>query len=301
MELQRNQSGWRGAVVGAGIFLTAMTAVTGCQAKKQQQAVEAEAIPVRVMSVKEGIIRDSLDYVGDIKAQEEVYVYPKVSGKVLEKNTHEGQEVAKGDVILYVDRDEVGFTFEKAPVESPIAGIVGRLLVDIGSNVSTSTPVALVVDMDKAQINLSIPELYVPKISVGQEAKIMTDAYPGEIFSGKVSQVSPVLDKETRSAPIEILIDNPDHRLKPGMFAKAGLVMEEHIRALTVLKEAVLGSEGAFYVYVAEDGKARKQTVKTGLRIGSSIEITEGLKANDKIVIMGQQKLIDGANITIEE
>lgn len=285
------------------LFLSfaALVLFSGCQEKKKAQTTEKEVVPVRVMTAREGVIQDSLDYVGNIRAQEEALVYPKVTGKVLEKVAKEGQAVAKGDVILYVDRDEIGFTFEKAPVESPISGVVGRMLVDIGSFVSVSTPVALVVDMSKAQTNLSIPENYLSTIHIGQDAKVTTDAYPGEVFSGKVNQISPVLDEETRSAPIEILIDNPDHKLKPGMFAKVSLIMSEHSRALTVLKEALLGREGEFYVYTVQDNKAKKQPVKTGLRIGPNVEISEGLKEGDKVVIMGQQKLVDGADVDVEQ
>lgn len=293
---QRVKALWAGQFIVIFLFLI----LAGC-GRKAEQEVKNEAIPVRVMTIKEENIKDTLDYVGNIRAQEEAHVYPKVSGKVLEKNTHEGEVVIKGQTILFVDRDEVGFTFEKAPVESPIKGIVGRLLVDIGSNVTPATPVALVVDMDKAQINLSIPEIYVSKISLGQDAQVTTDAYPDKTFTGKISQISPVLDEETRSAPIEILIDNPDHCLKPGMFAKVSLVTEERGRALTVYKEAVMGTNGDRYVYVVRDGQARKQPVKLGMRVGQNMEVEDGLKAGEKVVIMGQQKLIDGSAVTTEE
>jgi len=99
---------------------------------------------------------------------------------------------------------------EKAPVESPLAGTVGRVYVDIGSSVTPQTPIAIVCNMGNAEIDLNIPERYLPNVSLGQEAEVVVDAYPNEIFIGKVDQISPVVDLATRAAPVEIVIDNTD-------------------------------------------------------------------------------------------
>ncbi|MDD5409790.1 MAG: hypothetical protein PHC71_06835, partial [Candidatus Omnitrophica bacterium] len=106
----------------------------GCR-QKEKAAIEKEAIPVRVIRAELQSIKNTLDYVDDIKAQDEAIIYPKVNGKIIEKIREEGDKVNKGDVIAYVDRDEVGFKFEKAPVESPLTGIIGRTYVDKGTSV----------------------------------------------------------------------------------------------------------------------------------------------------------------------
>jgi len=93
-----------------------------------------------------------------LRQKTKAIIYPKVSGKIIEKLKNEGDSVVKGDVIAYIDRDEVGFKFEKAPVESPMNGIIGRVYVDIGTQVSTQTAVALAVRMDNVKIDLDIPE-----------------------------------------------------------------------------------------------------------------------------------------------
>lgn len=271
----------------------------GCE-KKEIIAQEKELIPVKVEDVKLGAIKEVLSYVGDIKAKEEALIYPKVSGKIIEKIKEEGSVVNKADVIAYIDRDEVGFKFEKAPVESPISGIIGAVYVDIGTNVTPQTAVALVVDMDLVEISLNIPEKYLPRISLEQVAKIIVDAYPGDIFEGKVSKISPVLDLATRTAPIELVIENKGHRLKSGMFAKVNLVLEEHQKVPVIIKEAVLGKEPVNYVYVIENNVARQRGIKLGIREGSSYEVLEGLKENDAVVIMGQQRLYDGAEVIVE-
>ena len=260
-----------------------------------------QVIPVKVMRVSLQDVQRTLDYVGNIKAQEEVQVYPKVTGKIIEKAKEEGSPVAKGEPVAYIDRDEVGLKFERAPVESPIEGIVGKVYVDIGSNVSPQTPIALVVYMDKVKVGLNIPEKYLPGVSLGQEARISVDAYPGEFFTGGVVKITPVVDISTRSAPIEIEIGNKEHRLKSGMFCRVSLVIEEHKGTVVIPKESIMGHEPDTYVYLARDNKAVLRKITTGIRQNSHLEVTEGIEEGDLLVIMGQQRLYEGVLLKVEE
>jgi len=271
----------------------------GCQPKTEKEKA-TEAIPVKVLKVQLKGLSEVLEYTGDIKAQDEAIVYPKVSGKIMEKVKVDGSAVTKGETIAYIDRDEVGLKFEKAPVESPLTGIVGRVYVDLGQNVSIDTPVALVVDMDKIKIELDIPEKYLPRVSLGQAARINVDAYPEEEFSGLVAKISPVVDLETRSAPIEITVDNPQHRLQSGMFAKVRLILAEHKNVPVILKEAVIGKEPDLYVYAIENNQAVLKKITLGIRQGPYYQVREGLKEGDLVVIMGQQRLRDNAQVSAE-
>lgn len=279
------------------LILAAFSIFSGCQNKKET-TVEKEVIPVRTVKVELGTIENTLDYAGNLKARDEAKVYPKAGGKINEKILDEGAAVKKGDVILYIDRDEVGFKFEKVPVESPLSGTVGRVYVDLGMNVSTNDAVALVVNMDTVRVDLDIPEEYLPKIHPAQAAVVSLRAYPDEKFTGYVSRISPVLDPDTRSAPIEITIDNKDHRLKSGMFVQVQLVLEEHKNAVVIRKEAISGKEPQAYVYVVQDGIAREKGIKTGIRQGAYVEVLEGLQAGDAVVVMGQERLYEGVQVS---
>ncbi len=281
------------------IFVLAFI-ISGC-GRPSDSGKKEDAIPVKVMKVRAEDVSKTLEYVGDIKGQDEAIVYPKVTGKIVEKVREEGSAVAKGDVIAYVDRDEVGFKFEKAPIESPLSGTVGRIYVDLGSNVTMETPIALIADMEKAEIDLDVPEIYLPRIAIGQRAAIRVSAYPDEIFTGIVTNISPIVDLQTRSAPIEIVIENAAHKLRSGMFAKVDLVIEDRRDAPAILKEAVIGRIEPVYVYVIELDRAHLRQVKLGLRKGPYVEVVDGLKIGDTIVIMGQQKLRDGALVAAEE
>ncbi|MDP3788932.1 MAG: efflux RND transporter periplasmic adaptor subunit [Candidatus Omnitrophota bacterium] len=280
-------------------FIVTVIAISGC-GKKAALKEKDEAVPVKAMKVALKDMDRYLEYVGDIKGQDEAIVYPKVSGKIIEKIKEDGSAVEKGDVIAYIDRDEVGLKFEKAPVESPLAGTVGRVYVDIGSSVTPQTPIAIICNMGKAEIDLNIPEKYLSNVALGQEAEIVVDAYPDEKFIGKVDQISPIVDLATRAAPVEIVIDNSACHLQSGMFAKVKLAIEERKNAPVVLREAVMGKEPNTYVYVINGDKAVLTKVTPGIRQGPYVELTDGVKEDDLVVILGQQRLKDGSLVNVE-
>lgn len=281
--------------------LILIVALFGCQKTELSRSKEAQVIPVKVMRVELKSLYEILEYVGNIKAQDEAIVYPKVTGKIIQKTKEDGSAINKGEPLAYIDRDEVGLKFESAPVESPLTGVVGRVYVDIGSNVNPQVPVALIVNMDRVKINLDIPEKYLPAVSLGQEAGIIVDAYPQEEFIGKVTKASPVIDLSTRTAPVEITVDNPEHRLNSGMFARVKLRIQEYKNIPVVLKEAVMGKEPDFYVYIIENNKAILKKISLGIRQEAYYGVKEGLKENDLVVIMGQQRLYEGAGVKLEE
>jgi membrane fusion protein, multidrug efflux system len=282
------------ALIGCAILLG------GC-APRVAQEKPVDAIPVKVDKIKLQELYEVLDYSGDIKAQDEAVIYPKVSGKIIEKVKEDGALINKGEPICYIDRDEVGLKFQKAPVESTLTGILGRIYVDIGENVNSSTPVALVVSAEKVKIALDIPEKYLSRITLGQEAKVSVDSWPGEQFLGTVTKVSPVVDLSTRTAPIEITVENKEYRLKSGMFAKVQLMMEARNNVPVILKEAIMGHDPDNYVFVVEANKALLKKIKLGIRQGPYFEVTEGLKEGDLVVVMGQQLIADGTPVLPEE
>jgi len=288
----------RSKVIALNLIFT-LIFLSGCQVK--EKGVLQDPIPVKVSQVVLQQLNETIDYIGNIKAQDEAVVYPKVSGKIIKKIKEDGSKVEKGEAICYIDRDETGLKFEEAPVESPLSGVVGRFYLDIGSNVTPQSSVALVINMDKVKIELSVTEKYLPKIKLGQDALIKVDAWPNEEFTGKVTKISPVLDLTTRTAPIEIILDNPGYRLQSGMFAKVSLILSERKDVPVIIKEAVIGKEPNTYIYIVENNKAVLKKVVLGLRQGPYYEVSAGLKAGDAVVIMGQQRLFDGAQVITEE
>jgi len=273
--------------------------VIGCSERKD--TVEKSAIPVSVMEVTKADLEETLFYVGDIKAQEQIEVYPRISGKLLKNLVKEGQKISKGDVIAYIDRDEIGFQFEKAPVTAPIKGIVGSVYLDRGTSVSSQIAVAKIIDMDLVKIRINVMEMDLPKVKEGQLAKISVDAYPNERFKGFVERISPVVDIDSRTARAEIEIANPDYKLKPGMFARVNTVVRERKSVLFILRDSIVKDDGEKlkYVFVVDGNGVSKRKVDLGLEEDLRFEVTNGLQEGDLVVITGEEYLKDGSIIEI--
>ncbi len=279
------------------LILLLVVGLVGCG--RREEAVKEIKIPVEVIRVEKADLKEILSFTGNIKAQDEATVYSEVTGKLIENKVEEGDQIKKDDIIALIDRDETGFKFKEAPVDSPIDGIVGRVYLDRGESVSSNTPVALIVNMDEVLVQIVIIERDLPKVFKGQGAHIKVDAYPGEVFTGKVSKVSPVIDTISRTAPAEINIPNSDHRLKSGMFARVRVVVEEHSQAPVILRDAIIKESENTYCFVIRDDKAGKRKILLGMAEGNNLEVVSGLKAGELVVITGHQGLKDGALVDI--
>jgi len=280
--------------------------LTRGKGEREVVAEGVKAVPVKVDVVKKGNIQEWLSFTGDIKAQDQILVYPKVAGKLIENRVQEGDRVKKGEVIAIVDRDITGLKFEPAEVTSPIGGIVGTVFLDKGSGVnppkpspSMGTPIALIVSMDKVKVKINIIERDLPRVKVGQKAEIRVDAYPGELFVGRLAKLSPVVDPLSRTAAAEISIRNPDHRLRPGFFARVRLLVAEHKDVLVIPRDCVLRSGMVNYVFVVNGGRAVRKDVKLGASQGDQVEVLAGLDEGETIVTIGQQMLKDGSEVKI--
>ena len=262
---------------------------------------------VKAAPVKREDLSLILSYAASLKAKDEVNVFSKVTGKLAQYLLNEGDSIEKGQVLALVDRDETGLKYELAKIESPISGIVGRTLLDKGANVipavgiNSGTPLAVIVHMQEMSVRLYAPEQDIPYLKKGLKAKIQVDAYPEDSFEGEVSKVSEVVDSETRPLPIEITIPNKNHRLKSGLFCRVEIIALEHKDVLALKQDAVVREQNENYVFVAEDHTARKRRVTLGLRDDSRIEVLEGLKESEMVIVFGQQGLKDGATVEIKE
>ncbi|MBU3958366.1 MAG: efflux RND transporter periplasmic adaptor subunit [Candidatus Omnitrophica bacterium] len=272
----------------------------GCQKKDLETKKGPQITPVKAIRVELGGLDETLEYIGNIKAKDEVIVYPKVSGKIIEKVKQDGNPIDKGEVIAYIDRDEVGLRFENAPVESPLAGIVGRLYVDIGSNVTPEIPVALVVNMDIVKVKINIVERDLPRIKLAQAVYVKVDAYPELAFEGKIEKISPVVDLLSRTALVEVAIANSDHRLKPGMFARIKILIRKKENVLVIPRDAIIKEDSSNYVFlVNSDNKAHRQKIEIGLHENNKFEVISGLNQGEIVVTMGNTLLNEGDAVEV--
>lgn len=182
-----------------------------------------------------------------------------------------------------------------ATITAPISGIVSQRNVDLGDMVSPKAPAFEVVSMDVVKAMVSVIESDLYKISVGDEAMVNVDAL-SEPVKGEVTKISPTLDKKTRNADVEITVQNPEHKLRPGMFAEADVITEKHT-SLLVPTDAVFEEDGEHHLYVVNNGKATLTPVQVGVKNEDKVEIINGVKRGDTVIVSGQIGLPDGAKV----
>jgi multidrug efflux pump subunit AcrA (membrane-fusion protein) len=126
------------------------------------------------------------------------------------------------------------------------------------------------------------------------------EAYPGSKFEGRVAYVSPSVDPETRTFPIEILVDNRDKRLKPGFFAKGFIYTHKDDNVMAVPENAISTLAGISNVYVIEKDTARQQEITPGARVGDLVEVLGGLKGDEILAASNLSLLATGVQVAIE-
>jgi membrane fusion protein, multidrug efflux system len=184
--------------------------------------------------------------------------------------------------------EELKINLQHTSVVSPVDGFVASRTVDPGAMVNTNTSIASVVDISRLRLVVNVVEKDLRLVSPGDVAEVEVDAYPGEKFSGKIARVAPVLDPATRTAQMEVEIPNGDNKLKPGMYARINLTVEEHKNALVVPKGAVIDFENKRGVWQPNaDNRAQFVPVQLGIEGTDHIEILGGLKDGDTFVTTG--------------
>ncbi len=281
----------------------AAAAAGGCKNKELEafNSLEKDRFLVKTEKAQVKDIEDYIILVGSVKAMDEAVLYPRVAGKLMRNLLTEGDAVKKDQPVALIERDEPGVVYEPAPVPSTLNGVIGRMYQDTGANVTPTTPIALVVSQGQVRVVVDVPERYVGKVFMGQQAYIKVDAFPDTLFRGKVYRVSPVVDTRTRSAVVELLADNSKGLLKPGMFSEIRLVVGAKTGAVAVPTAALLDDKGKPYIFVPVNGTAVRRDVRTGIRNDDFVQIASGLKAGDELITFGLYGLKDGSKIKVQE
>src|SRR5688500_11041102 len=195
--------------------------------------------------------------------------------------------------------DELQINLANTIITSPVNGFVSRRTVDPGAFVSQNAPVVDVVDITRVRLVANIVEKDLKEMQTGDTTKVQVDAYPGEIFAGRIARVSPVLDPATRTAPIEIEIPNPDYRLKPGMYARVGITTDTRKDALVVPSDAMADLGGRRGVFQVLNDSAVFRTVQVGTERSDIVEIVAGLEEGEQVITAGARALRDGDRVVL--
>jgi len=213
--------------------------------------------------------------------------------------------------LLAVARQKLSDTQVKAPTlvsdksRSAAAGefVVAKRLASVGEMVRAfpSTPVFELVMDDVLKLHVMVPERYMSQVKMGLDVEVSIDAYPQEMFPGKVARINPTVDTQSRSFDVEAHIPNPDHRLRHGGFAKAEVIVGTADEAVTVPLEAVTRFAGVSKVFKVSEETAQEVEIVIGTQGPGWVEAIGGLQAGDVVVISGQSKLAKGTRVSVRE
>ena len=178
--------------------------------------------------------------------------------------------------------------------------VVAERYVDEGQTVAANAPLLLIVELHPIVGVVFVTERDYAHLKPGQLVSLATDAYPGEHFQGRIDRIAPVFRKSTRQARIEMTVENPQHRLKPGMFISTEVVLAELPEATIVPEQALTIRDDRHGVFVVREdgGSVVWREVTVGIRQGDRVQV-EGEGLAGRVVTLGQQLLKDGSPITI--
>ena len=180
--------------------------------------------------------------------------------------------------------------------------LVAERYLDEGQTVAANAPLLLIVELHPIVGVVYVTEKDYARLRPGQVVLMTTDAYPGEQFPGRIVRIAPVFSKSTRQARVEMTVENSQHRLKPGMFIRATVVLERVADTTTVPQQALTARSDKTGVFVvSEDGRSVAwREVKLGIREGGRVQV-EGEGLSGLVVTLGQQLVDDGSSITIAD
>jgi membrane fusion protein (multidrug efflux system) len=217
------------------------------------------------------------------------------------------------DLILKVKLDEARLTLAKAELNlakqnlldhqivSPIEGVVNVKIAALGEhvNVAPKDEILKIVQMDPLEIEFYVPENLAGVIHIGTKIQFSVKAFSEEKFSAILRFISPTADPTTRNVKMKALVQNPHHRLKPGFFTEVSVRTGTNLNALLIPEAALLSEKGKFFVFVIQDGVARRREVETGVRMEGQVELVKGIQKGQQVVTAGHEQLSDGMKVRI--
>jgi membrane fusion protein (multidrug efflux system) len=194
----------------------------------------------------------------------------------------------------------------EAILRAPFDGLVAAKYADPGALVTPSAPLLRIVSRE-LRILVAVPTRHLPALASGRAtAEVSVDVWPNRSFPAEIRNIFPEVNASSRTATVELRVPaDPTGKegplLRPGMYATIRIVLETRENVLAVPADAVIRVRERNLVYLGSDGKAKAQDIRPGLREGSHVEVLEGLREGDPLIVSGQQRLTDGTAIEVLE
>lgn len=196
--------------------------------------------------------------------------------------------------------EESRVMLNKMQLLAPFDGVIGKSNVGVGDYVTTGKSLVTLTDTKNLRIEYNIPEKLLPSLQSGQEVKITTSTYPGKIFTGKVSFISPTISATNRTLAIYAEINNDKNELAPGMFVNVDHSLGSDEKVMMIPARSLVPILEGQQVYKVVDGKAYAVTVMTGKRDNETVQVIQGLALGDVVITDGQLKLRNGVPVQLE-
>lgn len=197
-------------------------------------------------------------------------------------------------------KQSLDFLEKNTYVKAPFSGVISAKNYEDGELYS-GQPILVLTQINTLKALIGISESYFPQVKAGMTVDITSDIYPGEVFKGVIEIVYPTIDASSHTFQVKVKISNGSLKLRPGMYVKTRLALGR-LNAIVVPYQSVLKMTGSNdrYVFVNEDGVAKRIFVEMGQRYNEMVEIVgDSLHEGDKLVTLGQSKLVDGLKINV--
>jgi RND family efflux transporter MFP subunit len=186
-------------------------------------------------------------------------------------------------------------------VRSPISGVVDEKYMNKGEMSAPGSPIVNIIDISSVKISAGVPEMYITKIKMGQNVKVTIDVLPGVEFEGKINYIAPALTGASRTFEVEVVINNREKLLKPGMNANVQISESTQQNAVVIQQDLIVDYGDEQYVFVLNGDVAQKRVLKLGGRNGNLVMIESGLNPGDKLITEGFQALKDGEKVQVAQ
>ncbi|MCL2192049.1 MAG: efflux RND transporter periplasmic adaptor subunit [Treponema sp.] len=299
-------------VLFAGLFFSACNDEEGGGRRLLGGGGDTEPIvpvfAVNTIAAAQGPIQDFIGLSGDVIASSVVDAVPEAAGRVEQVFVSIGQRVTRGQAIATVDPSRPGMTFQLNTVTAPVTGTIVMLPVQVGMTIGPGMPVARVASGNTLEIRLFVAERFISRMALGLPAEITLAAWPGEVFYGRIYELSPTIDPMSRTMEVRVRVSQPGDRLRAGMFANVRLITERKENVVKIPASAMVSRFGNQYVYVVEQdldspehNVARRRNITPGILVDGMLEVQSGLEPHEEVVARGQTMLDDGVRVNVIE
>ena len=179
-------------------------------------------------------------------------------------------------------------------IRAPFAGVVGLREVDLGARINEDTVVTTLDDLSAVELEFSVPGIFYGQVQRGQTVTATTASFPDRVFEGRIASIDTRIDPVARSFRVRAELPNPDNELPAGLFMVVRVTLGSRPDAVIIPEEAVMAEGRSTYVFRVRDGRAKRIEVELGQRQVGEVEVLQGLRAGDSVVVAGLQRLRDG-------